>query len=282
MSFPINEVVARHRSFGQTRKVLYPEDYLDELPDQPPPSSATRVRDLIALVADNQRVTFRGRASGSEIEQTFFKVSEMGGYINHGLPMIIPQPDALRWPTPKRRDWSYRSLASLGDYHIKHPGPAEWMADLYRIGTAIFLVSDKLLRVIKERDPEAVETRRATIVGPHASDIRPYSLVMPLRVLDAVDISKSSVWLKRPETVRGSGKFVTHVSYEKGYVFRDDLPRDVSCFFEEFGDNAGWYWHRDLIEAAADAGVRGVNFGLGQVDGSRVRKLRGPNDPPSW
>lgn len=262
--------------------MLYPEDFLVDLPEQPPPADATCVRDLMSLVSDNQRITFRGSAGASETDPTFLKVSLMGGYMNHGLPMIIPQPDAVQWPTPNRGRWSYRSLDSLGDYHIKHDGRAEWMSDFYRVGTTVFLLSDKLLQLILTRDPKAVEVRTATIKGDYASEIGPYSVVMPLRVFDALDITRSSVQVKRPETVRGSGKFVTHVDYEQGYVFRDDLPTDVCCFFEEFGSKTGWYWRRDLIEAAASVGARGLHFGRGQVEFRREIKLRGPNDPSEW
>jgi hypothetical protein len=214
------------------------------------------------------------------MEQTFFKVSVMGGYMNHGLPMIVPQPNVGEWPTPQRKNWEYRSLATLQDHHIKHDGRAEWMADFYRLGTSVFLVSDKVLQLILERDPKAVEMRQASIKGDHASEIGPYWVVMPLRVFDAVDISKSSVLLKRPELLRGTGKFVTHINYGKGYVIRDDLPPEVCCFCEEFKGN--WYWHRDLIQAAAAAGARGLHFGFQQVDRGREMKLRGPNDPSEY
>jgi hypothetical protein len=91
------------------------------------------------------------------------------------------------------------------------------------------------------------------------------------------------VWVKRPEAGRVSGKFVTHVAYGKGYVFREDVPSDIWCFFEEFGANAGWFWRRSLIQAAADKGVRSLVFGCGQVREVREDvRLRGPNDPSNW
>jgi hypothetical protein len=154
------------------------------------------------------------------------------------------------------------------------------MADLYRVGIDLFLVSERLLRLIVDRDASAVETRKTTFQGKHASAIGPYWLAMPMRVLDAVDITKSSVWLRRPETVVGSGKFVTHVAYQKGYVFRRDISSDVFCFVDEF--TGGWFWHRDLIEAAADIGARGLLFGFRQVELAQEIRLRGPNDPSEW
>lgn len=257
-----------------------PERYLIDRPNQPPPDGTKCVGDLLPLVGDSQRVLFCGQKKLAGTEPPLLRVSSMGGYVNHGLPKLVPWPDILERPTPKRRSFAYRSLSSLGEPTVEFNGNPKWTSDLYQLGSSVFLVSDKLLSLLTESSSDALEVIRPRIVGERAGKIGTYWIVMPTHVLDAVDVSKSCILIRRPEIVPGSRKFVTHVNYIKGFVFREDIPSHVSNFVDEF--TSDWFWHLDLIRRVRGAGVRGLHFGFWQVDLASEIKLRGPDDPSGW
>lgn len=264
---------------GQSAEMSSEQD-LTVLSDQPAPSSARCVADLVDWIKDNQQVAFTRTQSPDADEPAFYKVSTMGGYMNNGLPKTAALLIGENLPTPKRRSWSYRALASLGDIEVEFNGDPNWMADLYRLNTTLYLVSESIVNLILECDASAVEVSKPRIVGKHASRIAPYWVVMPCRVVDAVDITKSNVEVRRPAVYRGASRYVTHVYYRPGFAIRSQ-PAETSCFLEEFSGD--WFWRKSMIEAAAKQGIRGLLFGYGQVrDSSREIRLRGPNDPLDW
>lgn len=264
---------------GQSIEMSSEKD-LKILPDQPAPSSAQCVRDLVDWIADNQQVVFTRTQNPEVDEPPFYKVSTMGDYVNNGLPRTLELLTGETLPTPKRRNWTYRALASLGEIGVEFDGHPEWMADLYRLNTTLYLVSENILNLILDCDPSSIETSKPLIVGKHASFIGPYWVVMPCRVVDAVDIAKSTVEVRRPAIYRGASRYVTEVYYRPGFSIRSQ-PSETSCFLEEFSGD--WFWRKSMIEAAAERGIRGLLFGYRQVkESSREIRLRGPIDPIDW
>lgn len=253
------------------------EQDLVRLPDQPPPPEARCVGDLVNWVRDNQRVLFTRTLMPDADEPSFYKVSTTGGYLNNGLPRMAP---LLNRPTPKRKNRTYQALSSLGEVEVAFDGDPNWMSDLYRLLPTLYFVSERLLNLLREIDPSGFEAIEPRTTGKHSSDIGPHWLVMPTRVFDAIDISKSNVEVLRSAIYRGADKFVTEVHYAPGYVFRADLTSEVPCFLEEFSGD--WFWHESLIRAASEKGIRGLHFGYGQVSASREINLRGPNEPSYW
>ncbi|MEQ1808981.1 MAG: DUF1629 domain-containing protein [Terricaulis sp.] len=221
------------------------------------------------------------RTQNPEVDEpSFYKVSTLGGYMNNGLPKTSKLLSWETLPTPARWNRAYRALSSLGEIEVEFNGDPNWMADLYRLNTALYLVSESILNLILECDPSAIETSKPRIVGKHGSLIRPYWVVMPCRAVDAVDITKSNVEVRRPAVYRGASRYVTHVYYRPGFSIQSQ-PSETSCFLEEFSGD--WFWRKSMIEAAAERGIRGLLFGYGQVrDSSREIRLRGPNDPLDW
>jgi hypothetical protein len=255
------------------------EANLKDLPDQHPPPSARCVRDLTLLVQDNQRVLFRRVREPDGREPPFYRVQTSGMYSNNGLPKALNLPFE-NGPTPKRLIWDYKPLSSLTEIKLTFAGDPKRMSHLYRLNTALHLVSDQLLELIQEFDPHAVEISKAQMTGKRGSKLPLYWVVMPRRVFDSVDITKSNIQVRRPEVLEGTGRYVTHVHYPKGFVF-SEMPSDVGCFMEEF--KGGWYWHKRLILKAAESDLRGMLFGYEQVNEiSDEIRLNGPDDPLSW
>jgi len=211
------------------------------------------ISDLLPLVSDGEKRLFKAVARPDGNEPPFYEIATRGEFAEQPLwvnaPRIDLQPIAGRTGTP------HVPLSSVGECHFRIDTVREAMADLYYVSTGIYLLSDSLLNVVKSVGGDAVEHSSAQVLGSHGA-IPGFNVVMPTRVIDAVDAVKSDVTVNRWQPVPKIPRYVTLVRYDEGYVLRADAVEGVAHLVEPFSSK--WLWRRSLIEAAAAAKVRGL------------------------
>jgi Protein of unknown function (DUF1629) len=145
-----------------------------------------------------------------------------------GLDMIVEQPD-------------FRFKKKLGK-----------LVDFIQPGTGAYLVSPALLAVIERLDPGSLEVKPVEIKALDGE--APSYLVMPNRLLEAVDPDRCDV---RIETEWFSEQWFTTVRFPGGAAFQYELTKDIHNF-SDIDAFQKWFWSRELLASAKEAGVRGI------------------------
>jgi hypothetical protein len=108
----------------------------------------------------------------------------------------------------------------LSEINIEFGGRLDWMADVYRLNTTLHLASERVIDIISARDPDALEVAPVNFKTPTGERIGGYRVVMPCRVLDAIDVPKTDISVTRPDRAQGLDMPITHVSYDNGRVWQ--------------------------------------------------------------
>jgi hypothetical protein len=116
------------------------------------------------------------------------------------------------------------------------------------------LFSEKLFALFQEFDPGAIEHRPARVVT-RDGDIS-FHAVLPLRVIEAVDVDASRTTIERVELIPGEF-YQTEISFPDGPVFRSDIPSDVHALKDRHYD-VFWHWSIELIREAQRRRIRGL------------------------
>ncbi|MEN7535868.1 imm11 family protein [Aurantiacibacter flavus] len=217
------------------------------------------VGDLLAKVPEGQSRNFVVESEG-EVEYHFLEVAynwEYGGGISwNNRPSLMEKPRL-----------SFRGVPGIGLENLVEPdltydGPAAELVDFHNSGSAAFIISDRLLDVFEFVDPGSIEIRKVTI---QAKDGRvPFSMVMPLRVLEAIDAGRCEVNIVAKQL---GPQWIRRISFPKGVVIRKDIDAAIHNFAEL--DMSLWLWSRELFEKAKSAGVKGVVLRTPGVAASR-------------
>lgn len=214
------------------------------------------VADLRTRVANGEERTFSRTAACNNEEPDFYRIATRGEYLNVMPQWLNPPPQDDR-PRPKTRFIANRHapLATMDAPHFRFSGSRELFSDFFHVDVFYYLLSSRLAQLITDRDPNGVEARDATVEF-EANHRETFQLVMPVRVLDAVDTEKTDVTIHSRESPAGSGRFRIDVWYNSGYALRSDVVRDAQTFVEEF--RCHWLWRADLVHAAAARGATGL------------------------
>lgn len=216
-------------------------------------SDLTKVGDLIREVPDGETRVFTRTFDPVGTEPPFYRVTTAGEY-----------PESPRWdnaiplndrPRPAINEWPYVRLGTAGEFQLSINASGSEIADIYKVATGLYLVSGKLLSLLDRVDPSAFERASARMHLSTGEIVHDYSVVMPSRVVDAVDTSKTDVTITRTESPEGSRRYVTHVRYALGAVMRPEMS-DAPTFLRRYG--AKWYWREDVVLAAVETGARGL------------------------
>src|SRR5262245_56129079 len=229
---------------------------LIQLPDAPAPAHARSVSDLRLLIGDGETRTFTRTMSPTGDEVAFYEMkgppAEYGGH-----PRWINRPDLVVRPRPAMHGRAPISLASHGDFEFELDSSRKALAAYYHMGWGLSLAHNALIDIALSKVPGAVETHPVRLHTPQGEPIGGFQIILSNVVIDAVDISKTDVLVKRPEIVDGSGSYITHVAYgAAGYVIADHAAGNA-CFTDMFG--IYWLWREDLVRRIGATGVLGVN-----------------------
>ncbi|MBC7669403.1 imm11 family protein [Caulobacter sp. DWR2-3-1b2] len=154
-------------------------------------------------------------------------------------------------PYVGNRYQQHRGLDAVADFDLTFRGKESEVIDFYAPAADIFIVSDKALEIIEGLDPDAVELRRATLKGNGFA--RPMNVIMPGRLIEAVDPDASDVTVHYKETVPGVSAI--RVNFPSGVIFKKLSP-EIHAFKDL--DIKDWFWSRELLETAKACGVLGL------------------------
>ncbi|HYD72367.1 MAG TPA: DUF1629 domain-containing protein [Candidatus Binatia bacterium] len=230
-------------------------DTFERVEERPHPEGARTVADLVAAAQGSERITYR-RTAEPQNPSRYYSAKQMGDYVY--VPDFLNRPDTLDQPRPKRKTFHHKSVDSIGpiriqfrDYGNRRLAPfySGWSSSMY-------LVSDALLNVLRRFDPDGFESALPRLSDADGEEMHGYTVVMPTRVIDAVDIMRTTVVVERHTRAPEIGPSYTLVRYESGPDFRDDVV--APTFVEEY--RPGWYWRLEIVRAVVHAGIRGLYF----------------------
>ena len=162
-----------------------------------------------------------------ELEQGLWMGSRVKPRI--GLDTLVEQPD-FRFS---------RNIAKLVDF--------------YQTEGAGYLVSPALLAVFERLDPGSLEVT-PVVIKARDGEV-PFNLVMPDRLLEAVDPDRCDV--KTEAVDIGGGKWRSLVRLSEGAAFRSEITKGIHNF-ADLDAPMKWFWSRELLGAAKEAGIRGI------------------------
>jgi hypothetical protein len=142
------------------------------------------------------------------------------------------------------------TLTELPDFRFKKK--LAKLVDFLECGMGAYLVSPALLAVIERLDPGSVEIMPVLIKARDGE--APFYLVMPNRSLEAVDPDRCDIDI----TDRKLGdQWFRRVSFPNGAAFNSEATKDIHNF-ADIDAFQKWFWSRELLVAAKEAGVRGI------------------------
>ena len=210
--------------------------------------SAT-VLELLAAASPGQTRIYAPTVSLTGLEPKFYSVMTRGEFPEH--PRWVNRPALGTEPAPALYEKLQSPLSPSNEFRFEIDATRSTMSDFYSVGVGVFLISHRLLSVLANVDPFAVQHERIEFCDKNSSSIGDYRIAIPSRSLDAVDTGKTEV------TVRNAGEGrSTVISYKKGYHLREDDVAPFATFSERF--TAHWLWRPRVFESARSAGVVGL------------------------
>lgn len=159
---------------------------------------------------------------------------------------------SVEWKNPPRLAPGYRWRRGDGpelledDPRPEFDGPLKRLGNFYPGPGYVHLISEPLMQVFDAVDPGAVRRRPVTLECKDGA--ARFWAAAPARELAAIDTRRTTVKI-------AWGGVMHHTKFPDGHVFRDDIPADVHLFWDlDYG--SAWFWSRDLLQAALDAGLR--------------------------
>lgn len=221
------------------------------------------VEDLLKKVPEGQTQLFE-RPLNDVTEERFFSVHMSSEYGPGRLAWHNKPPlDSALWYGS--RTIPRVPISTAPDPDVTFEGASKDIVDFYSIGgTHVAFISDRLFNLIEEMDPNSLERRPMAIRAKDA--IVEFNMVMPSRNLEALDTNRTDILIQYESY---GGQWFRTIKFPKGVVFRDHAIFDVHSFSDI--DVRGWYWSRELIDAAKASGIRGLyTIKAGWTTGHRV------------
>ena len=228
-------------------------------------SAVPTIDEMLRLVPQGETRLFEAPADGA-VEDRFFSV-----HYNHDCG---PQPDwhsglpVEQAPWMGSRQKARIPISVLPPTEATFADNADELADFYDYqGGNVHFDSDRLLALIERIDPGSLDHQPITI---KAVD-RPvgFHLVMPARHLDAVDPQRTNVLIKDE---RIGSRWYRRVRFPDGAVFNEDALAGAHNFSDR--NARGWFWSRELIDAAKEAGITGLyTLQAGKITGLGIDRL---------
>jgi len=213
-------------------------------------NASLMIDDLLRQVPEGQARLFE-RPIKDVVEKRFFSV-HMNWEYNPGRLIWHNEVPFEQAPWVGSRSLPRRPIWALPQPDVTFKGPSKQIVDFYALGgEQAFFISTKLVRLIEELDPGSLDIRPIAIKAKDG--VVDYNIVMPARVLEAVDPSRTDIVVKDKNY---AGQWIRSVEFPGDVVFRDEALVGVHSFADI--DVRGWYWSRELIDAAKAVGVKGL------------------------
>lgn len=228
-------------------------------------SAVPTIDEMFRLVPEGETRLFEA-AIGGAVEDRFFSV--------HHNYDCGDQPDWRSGLPPEQAPWmgsrqkARIPISVLPPTEATFAGKADELADFYDYqGGNVHFVSDRLLTLIERIDPASLDHRPITIKT--ADRAVGFHLVMPARHLDAVDPQRTNVLIKDE---RIGSHWARRLRFPDGAAFRAEALVGVHSFSDR--NVPGWFWSRELIDAAKAAGITGLRtMKAGMITGPAIDRL---------
>ncbi|WP_397581128.1 imm11 family protein [Sphingorhabdus sp.] len=142
------------------------------------------------------------------------------------------------------------TLTELPDFRFKKK--LAKLVDFIQPGMGAYLVSPALLALIERLDPGSLEVKSVVIKARDGE--APFYLVMPNRSLEAVDPDRCDVEINWEKI---GDYWYRRVNLSDGAAFRAGLTNKIHNF-SDMDAVQKWFWSRELLAAAKEAGIRGI------------------------
>ena len=221
-------------------------------------SKSNRISTLIAeldasreLKHDEKRI-YKPAIEGV-VEDQYFRI-----WPNQDYPQRLEWrnfPSGLDIPRQDDRLSPGKSVNSISEPDLKFRADAINMVDYYSINACCNFVSDRFADFIEQHAPGTIERRRVKVKA--RDGVVDYNLVIPRNMIEAVDTERTTIEIGAFD--RQDGNWIFSASMPEEPVF--DPARTAGSLHFTDTDAHGWYWSRQLIDAAKAAGLRGMRFG---------------------
>jgi hypothetical protein len=211
--------------------------------------SSLTIREMIEQVPQGQVQAFEPSILEPG-EERYFRVWQNWDYHPERLKWLnsLPLEEA---PWLGSRHKARIPVSALPPPDVRFEGPSDQVVDFFSTGSDVFFISEKLFRLIEEMDPGSLEHTKFELRAEDGA--LPFHAVMPSRVLEVVDTSRTTVRIEDEDL---AGQYLRSVRFPKGVVFDNAALEGVSSFSDL--DAHGWYWSKDLIAEAKSRGIRGI------------------------
>ena len=228
------------------------------------------VADMRRGLRDGEVKTFTREIEPTGSEPAFYYVGQSGEYSES--PIWVGGPPLEAKPTVEAYGRPRRSLAGYANLEFRFRGTQEQIADINRVGVGLYFISQRVHRLLRSRGENSYESTDCLVRFTDGSESHEWLLILPSRVIEAIDLNKTTVIAQRLEITPGSGLFTTQSYFPSGVVFRDDLYPEIQTFVDQY--EPYWFWRKDLVVAAVDAGVRGLLAALSVKNGLHQSDIR--------
>ena len=208
------------------------------------------ITDLLAEVPEGQSRLFKAKHPSAD-EDRFVEVWSNLNYEPYVSWSNRPEFGQGPWMgargTPRA---GLQTIVESPDLRFKKK--IEKLVDFIQPGMGAYLISPALLAVIERIDPGSLEVMPVVIKARDGE--APFYLVMPNRSLEAVDPDRCDIDI----TDRKLGdQWFRRVSFPNGSAFNSEATKDIHNF-ADIDAFQKWFWSRELLVAAKEAGIRGV------------------------
>lgn len=214
-------------------------------------NASLTIDDLLRQVPEGQTRLFE-RPIKDAVEDRFFSVHNNWNYSTR-LEWHNDLP-AEQAPWAGSRGVPRIPISVLPPPEVTFKGPSKRIVDFYAMGgEQAFFVSDRLVALIEELDPGSLDRRQITVKT--RDGVVDYNIVMAARLLEVVDPARTDVLI---EDKNYAGQWIRSVRFPDAVVFRGEVVTDMGIHSFTDIDARGWYWSRELIDAAKAAGIKGL------------------------
>lgn len=211
--------------------------------------AALPIEDMVRQTPEGETRLFE-RPCAEDGKERFFAVWQ-----NYHYPGRLEWHNTLEF---EKNPWSGSRrkpripVSSMPTPDVTFNRAAKALVDFYSTGNHAFFLSERLVALIDRLDPGSLERRPVIIRASKGVEV-PFFMAMPNRSRSAVDTQRTDVLIKDEDY---AGEWIRSVKFPTGASFRNEELADVSSFTDL--DLSGWFWSKELIEAAKAEGIKGV------------------------
>jgi hypothetical protein len=223
------------------------------------------IEELVKQVPLGEARLFESSGAPQESER-FFVVRQNWDY-EPGRLDWLNKPRMAQGPWYGNREIPRTSVSEIPKPEVIFAGPAKKLVDFYSTSTAGFFLSEKLVALIEAMDPGSLDCVPISIKCKDAE--LPFLFAMPLRTLEAIDPIRTAILIRYDDL---AGTWFRRIEFPQGIAFKNADLAAIHSFADL--DAHGWYWSRELIDAAKGNGIKGLRtVSLHLPDGNDIDRL---------